>query len=81
MMKLERSQAECAPDLNRGRQADYYRGTVKHRYFRGDAFFGNSEIYELPEPGGMGTRSGCRQSCRYPPKRPVCRSPHEVPDH
>jgi hypothetical protein len=31
-----------------------YRGTVKRRYFRGDAAFANPEIYELLEAGGMG---------------------------
>jgi DDE family transposase len=31
-----------------------YRGTVKHRYFRGDAAFANPEIYEFLEAEGMG---------------------------
>ena len=31
-----------------------YRGTVKRRYFRGDAAFANPEIYELLEVEGMG---------------------------
>src|SRR6266478_881622 len=31
-----------------------YRGTVKRRYFRGDAAFANPEIYEFLEAEGMG---------------------------
>jgi hypothetical protein len=31
-----------------------YRGTVKRRYFRGDAAFANPEMYEFPEAEGIG---------------------------
>jgi Transposase DDE domain group 1 len=61
-----------------------YRGTVKRRYFRGDAAFANPEIYEFLEAEDMGyairlpanrvlqDKIGCLL------KRPVGRPPHEV---
>src|SRR6202048_661410 len=61
-----------------------YRGTVKRRYFRGDAAFANPEIYEFLEAEGMGyeirppdnsilqSKIGCLL------KRPFGRPPHEL---
>jgi hypothetical protein len=43
-----------------------YRGTVKRRYFRGDAAFANPEIYSSSKPSGWDIRSDFRPtgSCR-----------------
>jgi hypothetical protein len=61
-----------------------YRGTVKHRYFRGDAAFANPEIYEFLEVEGMGyairlpANRVLQDKIRDLIKRPVGRPPHEV---
>jgi hypothetical protein len=61
-----------------------YRGTVKRRYFRGDAAFANPEIYEFLEDESMGyviRLPGSRvlqNKIGYLFKRPVGRPPHEV---
>jgi hypothetical protein len=61
-----------------------YRGTVKRRYFRGDAAFANPEIYEFLEAEGMGytirlpTNSVLQGKIGYLLKRPVGRPPLEV---
>jgi hypothetical protein len=61
-----------------------YRGTVKRRYFRGDAAFANPEIYEFLEAEGYGyairlpTNSVLQGKIGYLLKRPVGRPPHEV---
>src|SRR3984893_9276383 len=61
-----------------------YRGTVKRRYFRGDAAFANPEIYEFLAAEGMGyaTRLPANRVVQdkigYLLKRPVGRPPHEV---
>ena len=53
-----------------------YRGTVKRRYFRGDAAFANPEIYEFLEAEGMGYcdpatgQSGVARQDRLPPQAP-----------
>ena len=50
-----------------------YRGTVKRRYFRGDAAFASPEIYEfLPANPVLQNKIG------YLLKRPVGRPPQEV---
>src|SRR5271170_1400886 len=61
-----------------------YRGTVKHRYFRGDAAFANPEMYEFLEAEGMGyairlpANRVLQDKIGYLLKRPVGRPPHEV---
>ncbi|MGC2032908.1 MAG: IS1380 family transposase [Steroidobacteraceae bacterium] len=61
-----------------------YRGTVKRRYFRGDAAFANPEIYEFLEAEGYGyairlpTNSVLQGKIGYLLKRPVGRPPQEV---
>jgi hypothetical protein len=61
-----------------------YRGTVKRRYFRGDAAFANPEIYEFLEAEGMGyairlpANRVLQDKIGYLLKRPVGRPPHEV---
>jgi DDE family transposase len=61
-----------------------YRGTVKRRYFRGDAAFANPEIYEFLEAEGMGyairlpANRVVQDKIGYLLKRPVGRPPHEV---
>ena len=61
-----------------------YRGTVKRRYFRGDAAFANPEIYEFLEAEGYGyairlpTNRVLQDKIGYLLKRPVGRPPHEV---
>jgi hypothetical protein len=61
-----------------------YRGTVKRRYFRGDAAFANPEIYEFLEAEGYGyairlpTNPVLQGKIGYLLKRPVGRPPHEV---
>jgi hypothetical protein len=61
-----------------------YRGTVKRRYFRGDAAFANPEIYEFLEVEGMGytirlpANRVLQDKIGYLLKRPVGRPPHEV---
>src|SRR2546430_4458208 len=61
-----------------------YRGTVKRRYFRGDAAFANPEIYELLEAESFGyairlpTNPVLQGKIGYLLKRPVGRPPHEV---
>jgi len=61
-----------------------YRGTVKRRYFRGDAAFANPEIYEFLETEGMGyairlpANRVVQDRIGYLLKRPVGRPPHEV---
>ena len=47
------------------------RGTVKRRYFRGDAAFANPEVYEFLESEGMGKIGHLLE-------RRVGRPPHEV---
>jgi hypothetical protein len=62
-----------------------YRGTVKRRYFRGDAAFANPEIYEFLEAEGYGyairlpTNPVLQGKIGYLLKRPVGRPPEEVP--
>ena len=61
-----------------------YRGTVKRRYFRGDAAFANPEIYGFLEAEGYGyairlpTNPVLQGKIGYLLKRPVGRPPHEV---
>ncbi len=61
-----------------------YRGTVKRRYFRGDAAFANPEIYEFLEAEGYGyairlpTNPVLQGKIGYLLKRPVGRPPEEV---
>jgi hypothetical protein len=61
-----------------------YRGTVKRRYFRGDAAFANPEIYEFLEAEGYGyairlpTNSVLQGKIGHLLKRPVGRPPQEV---
>ena len=61
-----------------------YRGTVKRRYFRGDAAFANPEIYEFLEADGYGyairlpTNPVLQGKIGYLLKRPVGRPPDEV---
>jgi hypothetical protein len=61
-----------------------YRGTVKRRYFRGDAAFANPEIYEFLESEGIGytirlpANRVLQDKIGYLLKRPVGRPPHEV---
>ena len=61
-----------------------YRGTVKRRYFRGDAAFANPEIYEFLEAEGMGyairlpSNPVLQGKIGYLLKRPVGRPPEEV---
>jgi hypothetical protein len=58
-----------------------YRGTVKRRYFRGDAAFANPEIYEFLEAEGMGyairlpANRVLQDKIGYLLKRPVGRPP------
>jgi hypothetical protein len=62
----------------------HYRGTGKRLYFRGDAAFASSEIYEFLEAEGMGyairlpANHVLPDEIGYPLKRPVGRPPHEV---
>jgi len=61
-----------------------YRGTVKRRYYRGDAAFANPEIYEFLEAEGYGyairlpTNSVLQGKIGHLLKRPVGRPPQEV---
>ncbi|MGA8862352.1 MAG: IS1380 family transposase [Gallionella sp.] len=61
-----------------------YRGTVKRLYFRGDAAFGNPEMYEFLEAEGIGyairlpANRVLQDKIGYLLKRPVGRPPHEV---
>jgi Transposase DDE domain group 1 len=61
-----------------------YRGTVKRRYFRGDAAFANPEIYEFLEAEGYGyairlpTNPVLQGKIGYLLKRPVGRPPEEI---
>jgi hypothetical protein len=61
-----------------------YRGTVKRRYFRGDAAFANPEVYEFLESEGMGytirlpANRVLQEKIGHLLKRPVGRPPHEV---
>jgi Transposase DDE domain group 1 len=61
-----------------------YRKTVRPLYFRGDAAFGNPEMYELLEAERIGytirlpTNSILQRRIGYLLKRPVGRPPHEV---
>src|ERR1700726_3844847 len=61
-----------------------YRGTVKRRYFRGDAAFANPEIYEFLEAESYGyairlpTNPVLQGKIGYLLKRPVGRPPLEV---
>src|ERR1700758_5358893 len=61
-----------------------YRGLVKHLYFRGDAAFGNPEMYEYLEAEGIGyairlpANRVLQDRIGYLLKRPVGRPPHEV---
>jgi hypothetical protein len=61
-----------------------YRGTVKRRYFRGDAAFANPDIYEFLEAEGYGyairrpTNSVLQGKIGYLLKRPTGRPPQEV---
>src|SRR5712691_7761204 len=61
-----------------------YRGTVKRRYFRGDAAFANPEIYEFLEAEGYGyairlpTNAVLQGKIGYLLKRPEGRPPLEV---
>jgi len=61
-----------------------YRGTVKRRYFRGDAAFANPEIYEFLEAEGYGyairlpTNSVLQGKIGHLLKRPVGRPPQEA---
>jgi hypothetical protein len=66
------------------RLAPFYRGTVKRRYFRGDAAFANPEIYEFLEAEGydyairLPTNPVLQGKIGYLLKRPVGRPPHVV---
>lgn len=61
-----------------------YRGSVKRLYFRGDAAFGNPEMYEYLEAEGVGyairlpANRVLQDKIGYLLKRPVGRPPHEV---
>ena len=61
-----------------------YRGTVKRRYFGGDAAFANPEVYEFLESEGMGytirlpANMVLQEKIGHLLKRPVGRPPHEV---
>src|SRR5216684_2054648 len=61
-----------------------YRGTVKRRYFRGDAAFANPEIYEFLEAESAGytirlpTNRVLQDRIGHLLKRPVGRPPHEA---
>ena len=61
-----------------------YRGSVKRLYFRGDAAFGNPEMYEYLEAEGIGytirlpANRLLQDRIGYLLKRPVGRPPHEV---
>jgi Transposase DDE domain group 1 len=61
-----------------------YRGTVKRRYFRGDAAFANPKIYEFLEAEGYGyairlpTNHVLQGKIGYLLKRPAGRPPQEV---
>jgi Transposase DDE domain group 1 len=61
-----------------------YRGSVKRLYFRGDAAFGNPEMYEFLETEGIGyairlpANRVLQDRIGYLLKRPVGRPPHEV---
>jgi len=61
-----------------------YRGTVKRRYFRGDAAFANPEIYEFLEAEGIGyairlpANRVLQDKIGYLLMRPVGRPSHEV---
>jgi Transposase DDE domain group 1 len=61
-----------------------YRGRVKRLYFRGDAAFGNPEMYEHLEAEGIGYairlpgNRVLQDRIGYLLKRPVGRPPHEV---
>src|SRR6266581_3739623 len=61
-----------------------YRGTVKRRYFRGDAAFANPQIYEFLEAEGYGyairlpTNRVVQEKIGYLLSRPVGRPPLEV---
>jgi hypothetical protein len=61
-----------------------YRGTVKRRYFRGDAAFANPEIYDFLEAEGYGyairlpTNPVLQSKIGYLLKRPVGQPPLEV---
>ena len=61
-----------------------YRGSVKRLYFRGDAAFGNPEMYEYLEAEGIGyairlpANRVLQDRIGYLLKRPVGRPPHDV---
>jgi hypothetical protein len=61
-----------------------YRGSMKRLYFRGDAAFGNPEMYEYLEAEGIGyairlpANRVLQDGIGYLLKRPVGRPPHEV---
>jgi DDE family transposase len=61
-----------------------YQGSVKRLYFRGDAAFGNPEMYEYLEDQGIGyairlpANRVLQDRIGYLLKRPVGRPPHEV---
>ena len=61
-----------------------YRDSVKRLYFRGDAAFGNPEMYEFLEAEGIGyairlpANRVLQDKIGYLLKRPVGRPPHEV---
>jgi hypothetical protein len=61
-----------------------YRGTVKRRYFRGDAAFASPEIYEFLETEGIGyairlpANRVLQDKIGYLLKCPIGRPPHEV---
>jgi hypothetical protein len=61
-----------------------YRGTVKRRYFRGDAAFATPEVYKFLEAEGMGyvirlpANRLLQDKIGYLLKRPVGRPPHDV---
>jgi hypothetical protein len=61
-----------------------YRGSVKRLYFRGDAAFGNPEMYDHLEAEGIGyairlpANRVLQDRIGYLLKRPVGRPPHEV---
>jgi Transposase DDE domain group 1 len=61
-----------------------YRGSVNRLYFRGDAAFGNPEMYEYLEAEGIGyairlpTNRVLQDRIGYLLKRPVGRPPHDV---
>ena len=61
-----------------------YRGSVKRLYFRGDAAFGNPEMYEYLEAEGISyairlpANRVLQDKVGYLLKRPVGRPPHEV---